>query len=129
LDPDGTITNYHWEKIAGPVQFTILLPTQAQTVINNLVEGTYSFELTVTDNQGAQARDTMIVVVNAAIPPPNQSPVANAGPDHTITLPVNSVIAIGSGSDPDGIITAYQWTKIVGPAQFAILFPTQPQTV
>ncbi|HMU46596.1 MAG TPA: hypothetical protein PKC72_09520, partial [Chitinophagaceae bacterium] len=44
-------------------------------------------------------------------PPPNQSPTANAGPDQTITLPVNTVTVNGSGTDPDGTITAYLWTK------------------
>ena len=32
---------------------------------------------------------------------PNQDPTANAGPDLTITLPVNNVTLNGNGSDPD----------------------------
>src|SRR5690606_26764994 len=84
----------------------------------------------VTDNQGAVDRDTMIVTVNAGPPPPpNQAPIANAGADHNITLPTNSITALGSGTDPDGTIVAYQWTKLSGPNQFSILFPAQGQTV
>ncbi len=128
-DPDGTIASYQWTKISGPTQFLIVSPAQAQTVINNLVQGVYQFQLRVTDNQGAQDTDTMTVTVNAAVPPPNQAPSANAGADHFITLPVNSVSALGSATDPDGTISSYQWTKIAGPAQYAILFPTQAQTV
>ncbi|MEP7251200.1 MAG: hypothetical protein ABI683_02435 [Ginsengibacter sp.] len=66
-DADGTISSYSWKKIAGPAAFTIVSPGQAQTVVNNLVAGTYEFELTVTDNLGAQGKDTVSVQVDAAI--------------------------------------------------------------
>ncbi|MEO6001451.1 MAG: carbohydrate-binding protein [Chitinophagaceae bacterium] len=56
----------------------------------------------------------------APAPAPNQSPVSNAGADLNITLPTNSVNLSGSGSDPDGTITNYSWTKIAGPSQFTI---------
>lgn len=42
--------------------------------------------------------------------PANQAPVANAGSDLTITLPINSAVLNGSGSDADGVIVAYKWT-------------------
>lgn len=46
----------------------------------------------------------------------NNAPVANAGPDQTITLPANSITLNGSSStDPDNNITNYAWTKISGP--------------
>ncbi|MBS1921515.1 MAG: tandem-95 repeat protein [Bacteroidetes bacterium] len=125
-DSDGSIASYQWTKIAGPSQFTIVSPTQAQTVINNLVQGTYQFQLTVTDNLGATGSDTVVITVNAAS---NQLPTANAGPNQNITLPTNTVTINGSGSDPDGNIASYQWTKIAGPSQFTIVSPTQAQTV
>lgn len=46
----------------------------------------------------------------------NQPPVANAGPDQSITLPTSSVNLSGSGTDPNGTISAYNWTKISGPS-------------
>ncbi len=47
---------------------------------------------------------------------PNQLPIANAGADISITLPVNTVTLNGSGSnDPDGTIVKYEWTKVSGP--------------
>jgi hypothetical protein len=128
-DPDGTISSYQWTKIAGPTSFTIVSPTQAQTVVNSLVQGVYQFELRVTDNGGAIDRDTVVVTVNAAVPPPNQAPTANAGVDQTITLPTSTVTLNGSGTDPDGTISSYQWTKIAGPTSFTIVSPTQAQTV
>ena len=47
---------------------------------------------------------------------PNVVPVANAGADITITLPVNTVTLNGSASaDPDGNIVKYEWSKVSGP--------------
>jgi len=54
----------------------------------------------------------------------NQSPTANAGNDTTITLPTNTMTLKGSGSDPDGTIASYAWTKISGPANGTIATPT-----
>lgn len=69
-DPDGTIVSYSWSKVSGPSAFSIASPLQAQTAINNLVQGTYDFRLTVTDNQGATATDQVRVTVNNGTPPP-----------------------------------------------------------
>jgi predicted esterase len=49
-------------------------------------------------------------------PPANQAPIAHAGLDINIKLPTNSVTIKGSGSDADGSISAYRWSKISGPA-------------
>src|SRR5580765_7173100 len=66
---------------------------------------------------------------NVALPP-NVLPVGNAGPDQTITIPINSVMLNGSGSyDPDGSIMAYNWTKIGGPAQYTIANFDQANTM
>ncbi len=110
-DTDGTISSYLWTKISGPAA-TITNPSAAATTVTGMLQGTYKFELTVTDNSGATGKDTMQVIVNAA----NIAPTANAGPDQTITLPTNSVSLSGSGTDPDGTISSYSWTKITGPA-------------
>ena len=124
-DADGTIVSYKWTKTSGPSQYNIVSPTQAQTIINNLVEGVYTFQLSVTDDQGASGNNSVTITVN---PAPNQLPTANAGPDINITLPVNSVTLNGSGEDPDGTIVSYQWTKISGPSQYNIVAPAKAQT-
>ena len=77
-------------------------------------EGIYRFLLTVTDDDGAVDSDEAIVTVLAASV--NSPPVANAGPDQSITLPTNSATITGSGSDNDGTIQAYLWEKMTGPA-------------
>ena len=112
-DTDGTISSYGWVKISGPASGTIATANAATTTINNLIQGFYKFELTVTDNSGATGKDTIQVTVNAA---GNVAPVAIAGSDKTITLPTNSTTLSGSGTDTDGTISSYGWLKISGPA-------------
>lgn len=72
-------------------------------------------------------------VITPTPPPPptqtNRSPVAHAGQDQTITLPVNSVDLNGSSSsDSDNNINAYEWTKIKGPLSFNIVNASSMQT-
>ncbi|MEP3372053.1 malectin domain-containing carbohydrate-binding protein, partial [Maribacter dokdonensis] len=45
----------------------------------------------------------------------NELPIADAGEDKTITLPTNNIELVGSGTDSDGTITSYVWTKESGP--------------
>lgn len=123
-DPDGTITGYLWTKISGPAGGTITSPTLASTGVTALGAGVYIFQLRVTDNSGDTATDAMQVTVNAA----NQLPTADAGANQVITLPTNSTTLVGSGTDPDGTITDYLWTKISGPSGGAISSPTTATT-
>lgn len=52
----------------------------------------------------------------SAPPPPNKIPVANAGPDQTITLPMNTATLDPSKStDSDGTIVNYGWSLLSGP--------------
>ncbi|RYY52185.1 MAG: peptidase M36, partial [Chitinophagaceae bacterium] len=120
-DADGTIISYAWTKVAGPAAGTIATPAAAITNLSGLVQGTYQFRLSVSDNAGATASDTVQITVNAA---PNLPPVANAGNNISITLPTNTAILAGSGTDIDGNIAGYAWIKIAGPAAGSISNPT-----
>jgi ribosomal protein L14 len=124
-DPDGTIQTYAWSKVSGPTSFTIVNAGAAATGLNGLVQGTYVFKLTVTDNSGATASDNVTVIVN---PASNLSPTANAGADITLTLPANSTTLFGSGSDPDGTIQTYTWTRVSGPTTFTLANATAMTT-
>ncbi len=128
VDPDGIIVSYAWSHISGPTTFTMPASNAAATILNNLVQGIYVFRLTVTDNGGTTATDDITVTVNAAAPPPNQTPVANAGADITMTLPLNSTILTGSGYDPDGTIVSFVWSRVSGPANFIIVNPSVAAT-
>jgi ribosomal protein L14 len=110
-DPDGTIASYSWTKVSGGTA-TITSPSASSTTVTGLAAGSYTFRLTVTDNGGATAFDEVNVTVNAA--PANQPPTASAGADQSIILPVSSVTLSGSGTDPDGSIASYSWTKVLG---------------
>ena len=47
---------------------------------------------------------------------PNIPPVASVGSDRSIDLPKNSIVLPGQGSDADGQVVSYLWTKKSGPA-------------
>jgi len=118
----ATISSYAWTKSSGPSSGSISSPNAASTAVTGLAQGTYTYNLTVTDNHGLTNSSPVNVTVNAALAAPstptaNQVPVANTGGDVTITLPTNSVNLSASGSyDPDGSIVEYYWTKSGGPA-------------
>jgi hypothetical protein len=67
-----------------------------------------TFQLTVTDNLGAESSDAIVVTINAA-------PVADAGPDQ-IVQPGVSVTLDGAGSTDDGNgALSYAWMQTAGP--------------
>ena len=119
-DADGTILSYAWVKVSGPSSGTVASPTAVSTAINSLVQGIYNFELTVTDNNGATGKDTVQMTVNST---GNQIPKANAGLDKSIILPASSTTLTGTGTDSDGTIASYAWTKISGPVSGTIASP------
>lgn len=64
-DTDGTIASNVWTKINGPTA-TLSGNTTLSLKLSNLLQGTYTFRLTVKDNAGATKYDDVIVKVNAA---------------------------------------------------------------
>jgi hypothetical protein len=116
FDPDGTIAHYAWNEISGPSTATITNINTATPTVSGLIEGAYTFQLMVTDNNGASSFDQVTITVNPTVNKIHQPPVAIAGKDTTIYLPTSSFLLNASASyDPDGNITAYQWQQISGP--------------
>jgi hypothetical protein len=104
-DSDGTIVSYTWRE-SGSVITSGVSPTHSFSV------GTHTVELTVTDDDGATAVDTVLITVE----PANVAPTANAGPNQTVTDTNNSgaepITLNGSGStDSDGTIVSYTWRE------------------
>jgi hypothetical protein len=64
-DPDNNITSYLWAKISGPSTFNISNATAVQTQVANLAQGSYQFELKVTDAGGLSSKDTVQINVLA----------------------------------------------------------------
>ncbi len=112
-DPDGSIAAYAWTQTAGPTvtlnNDTTATPSFTAPLV--VAQATLTFDLTVTDDLGAQTTDSVDIVINSF----NVPPTANAGPDQTVTelTPVN---LDGTGSsDSDGAIATYAWTQTAGP--------------
>jgi len=88
---------------------------------------TYSHQSGYYKSRG-KLKDGSYTSFGTAIQITNSSPTANAGGSQSITLPTSSVTLSGSGSDTDGTITAYLWTKVSGPAFGTITTPTAAST-
>ena len=106
-DPENNITSYLWTKISGPSLFNISNPNTIQTQLTNLMQGSYQFELKVTDAGGLYSKDTAQVTVN---------PVVNTGTcDNSNRTQVNAqLIPFGLLSEVRaGITVASAGNKIV----------------
>jgi len=70
-DPDGSIASYLWTQVSGPSVANISNATSVSATMSSLVQGSYIFRLTATDNSGTSASGDVTVTVNAAVPPPS----------------------------------------------------------
>ena len=107
----GAITAYSWAQIAGSPSVAVLNSSSATASFTAPDVGartSLTFELEITDANGFQHWDTCVITLNAA-------PVADAGADQQANA--GSVVTLNaSGSyDPDGTLSAYQWTQLTGP--------------
>lgn len=62
-DADGEVVAYLWSQVNGPKETVIVNPGSPSTVIKDLVAGTYTFQLMVTDDGGATGVDTLKINV------------------------------------------------------------------
>jgi pimeloyl-ACP methyl ester carboxylesterase len=109
-DPEGSDLVYAWTKLSGGAAI-LGSPSASDTAVSGLVQGSYVFEVSVTDSAGASAKDQVAVTVN---PAPNLIPSVTAGSDRVITLPTNSLTLTANASDSDGSIASYAWAKSSG---------------
>ncbi|MEI9946807.1 MAG: carbohydrate-binding protein [Chitinophagaceae bacterium] len=107
----ATIASYAWTRVSGPNNtpaLNIVSPTTASTSVTGLVQGTYVFRLTVTDNLGGTGIADVTITVN-------QPPTADAGTTQTILVPLSQVLLTGSGTSGNGGSLTYAWTRVSGP--------------
>ena len=117
-DPDGDSLDYVWDVTSTPVGgspniagATTITPTLMPTA-----EGEYVVELTVTDPGGLYDTDEVTVTVEPQV---NESPVADAGVDQTVTQG-DIVHMDGTASfDPNGDAISYWWTSVSYPGATA----------
>jgi large repetitive protein len=64
-DTDGSISAYTWSQVSGPNEAGFSSTSAQNLTVSNLVAGTYTFSLVVTDDQnGASTADQVVVTVN-----------------------------------------------------------------
>ncbi|GAB3163293.1 PKD domain-containing protein [Telluribacter humicola] len=100
-----------------PFTLPFVIPVGGSATINlhftPLSVGNKSATLTIFHSGAGGTKS--VSLTGGGISGSNAAPVANAGADQAITLPVNSVTLNGTASDTDGSIASYQWSQQSGP--------------
>lgn len=111
-DTDGTIATYAWEQVSGTAvaltganaavaSFDVAEVTQVETL---------TFKLTVTDNEGATASDTVVVTVNPVnVTPENQAPVAAISAPANVNAGDVVVVDASASTDADQDALTFTW--------------------
>jgi len=109
-DSDGSIEAYAWTQTGGESVTLSSSNSASATFTAPTIATTLIFELSVTDDDGAEATDTVSVSVSL---PANNPPTANAG-DSQMVPSSASVSLEGSATDTDGSIVSYSWAQSSG---------------
>lgn len=112
-DRDGSIASYAWTQTSG-IAVNIQNPTAQSTEFDvaEVAEAqTLTFSLTVTDNEGATATDTVIITVNPVnVTPENTAPVARLIAPSQANAGDTVVVDASSSTDAEGDSLTYTWT-------------------
>ncbi len=113
-DPYLGITDYKWKQTTGPsvnlAGANTIRPTF--TVPSSISAGDrMTFLLTVTDQAGLSSTDE----VNIIFYDDNIFPAADAGEEQRVRQKSRVSLNATGSADPDGSITAYEWTQTSGP--------------
>ena len=106
-DPNNTSLTYSWRIVTQPSGSNPVLSNASTTMptFRADVPGVYTVALTVSDGSLTSAADQVTITVATG----NLPPVANAGPDQTVTTG-QLVTLNGTGStDPNGDALTYGW--------------------
>jgi hypothetical protein len=101
FDPDGTISSVSWTQTSGPTKMNFSSASPLTLTVRDLLQGIYTFRLTVVDNDGATAWDDVKVTVladprtqsTATVYPNPATSMINLKID-ALTLQTNTVINI-----------------------------------
>ena len=105
FDADGSIVSYTWSQVSGPSGISLSGQNTAKLSITSLQEGSYTFLLKVTDDDGGEDSDQVTLVVNEVSEPfPAPVPTDDCGCDHTITAAQPYVNGASMGIKPGDVI-------------------------
>lgn len=125
---DNKIIGFKWLQVKGPSSTTFAPADSSATNVTGLTKGQYIFQLSVTDNNNNTANDTVYVTVNQSkkfnyvwpnccltlvflFLDKNQKPIANAGGNLEVELPLNAIYVNGSKSSDDWEIIKWKWLR------------------
>ena len=101
-DLDGSVEYYDWDFGDGETS------SKEKTFHTYHAPGSYKVILIVTDNDGAEANDSIVIEVNEYIEP-NERPSAEASVDPDTAYVNEELKFIGTGEDIDGWIAKFEW--------------------
>lgn len=112
-DADGDALTFAWQIISAPPASSAALSDDTAAMPTFIADaaGTYTVQLIVNDGKASSAPDDVVVITA----PGNTAPVANAGPDQTVTLGATVTLDGSASSDVDGDVITYQWSLISTP--------------
>jgi hypothetical protein len=106
-DPNNTSLTYSWRIVSQPTgsQPTLANATTATPRFTADVPGLYTVALTVSDGSLTSAADQ----VNITVATGNSPPIANAGPDQTVTIGQVVTLDGRASTDPNGDSLTSNW--------------------
>ena len=117
-----------WSQVSGPAAVIFTTTAAPATTAFFSTPGTYVLRFAADDADLTSTDDVTITV--QGIPPTNQPPTVDAGPDRTVTLPAAASVTASASDDgqPANQAPALSWTQVSGPGTSTIASPTKHST-
>ena len=110
-DVDGDPLTFQWSFVSLPPGSTATLTNPTSAIPTFLADqpGAFVLQLVVNDGVANSEPDTVIVTTEDSIP------IANAGPDQTVTAGVTVQFDGSASTDPDGTPLQFSWALLTRP--------------